>query len=79
LRKKPIIPALGGVNSVLIVAPNKSISDGVVKTDMGRIHEVCDVRGEGCVESLSSRPIDGEHVLHRKMDVMDINNGNEST
>jgi hypothetical protein len=46
------------------VTPNDNINDGIIKTKLDSINEVCYVRREISVESLSSGTIGGEDILY---------------
>jgi len=78
-REQPVIAGFGCVSAIFISSPDKRVFNCCVETEMNGVDEVYNFRWKISVKFLSMKTINGENIFYRKLEIMDVDNGNMIT
>ncbi len=77
--EKPRVATFGGINSIFIVPPNKSIFNCAIEICVKIVNGVGNWWRESSVESLSVLAGERYHISYSELNVMDVNNRNNGS
>jgi hypothetical protein len=75
-RKKPVVSGSGCVVAIFISSPDKRVFNCGVETEMSGVDKIFNFRWKLSVKFMSMNAITGENIFYRKLEIMDVDNGN---
>jgi hypothetical protein len=78
-REQPGVPVFGGVNSTLVMSPNKSVCNIFIKPEVGNINGVSYVLRQSGIEDISVLTGSGEDIFNSEMKVVYVDDRDKGT